>query len=390
MSRSATPGRIPYRTKAFASYVLLGTFALSSGLLFISLFLVYSNARVLADRDFVAYWATGRQFTSFRNPYDPVALSRIEHLVGLEARYSVGVMRNPPWALPLTIPFGFLSLQASGILALLILAASYAASVHILLGISGCREWTTKAVLYLFGPALICLIWGQTSVLVLLGLALFLRFHASRPFLAGVSLWFWMLKPHLLLPAIAVLVAWILVRRSYRIVAGLAVALIASSALTLIVDSHAFSEYLGMIGSSGYEREAIPVLSALLRTLLTPNLMPLQFAPAAAACTWALVYFWRCRRTWNWQSHGILLLPVSLLVAPYAFLNDHVVVIPAIAFTACRARRRWPILTVALACTCLTIVFVLRFSPAPLYWATSFATVIWPAWYGFARRDAKA
>lgn len=385
----STSIKIPSHARTIAAYVLLSAFGLGSGTLLVSLFLVYGNPRVLADRDFVGYWATGRQLTSFRNPYDLVALSSIEHLVGLEGKNAVAAMRNPPWALPLTIPFGFLSLQASGILALLVLAASYAASVHILLGIWGCRDWITKAVLYLFAPALICLIWGQTSVLVLLGLALFLRFHATRPLLAGASLWLCMLKPHLFIPAAVVLVTWILVTRNYRVLAGLAAALLASVAVTLIIDWQAFTEYAQMMSHSGYEQEAIPTLSAFLRTWFTPNLIPLQFAPAAAACVWAFTYFWRRRRDWDWQFHGTFLLPVSLLAAPYAFLNDHVVVIPAFAFAVCRTRRQWPILTLALASTCLVIAFVMRWSPAPLYWVTCLVAPIWLVWHVFATREAK-
>jgi hypothetical protein len=387
MPKSLTPVAVRSRSRAVAAIILLGAFGLASGSLLVGLFLVYTSPRQIADRDFVAYWATGRQLTSFRNPYDLVALSKIEHAVGLEGKYAVAAMRNPPWALPLTLPFGFLSLRASGVLALLILAASYAASVHILLGIWPARDPITKAVFYLFAPALICLIWGQTSVLVLLGLALFLRFHATRPLLAGASLWLCTLKPHLLIPAAFVLVAWILVTRSYRLLAGFAAALLASVAVTLIIDVQAFTEYARMMGSSGYEQEAIPTLSALLRTWLTPDLLPLQFAPAAAACVWAFAYFSSRRHDWVWQVHGTLLLPVSLLVAPYAFLNDHVIVLPALVLVASRTRRQWPILTLALASTCLVIAFVVQRSPALLYWATCLAAPVWLAWYMFATKN---
>ena len=339
MPKPLTPVKVRSHTRAVAVALLLGAFGLASGSLLVGLFSVYTNSRQIADRDFVAYWATGRQLTSFRNPYDLVALSKIEHAVGLENKYSVAAMRNPPWALPLVLPFGFLSLQASGVLAVLILAASYAASVRIPLGIWRGRDPITKVVFYLFVPALICLIWGQTSVLVLLGLALFLRFHETRPLLAGASLWLCTLKPHLLIPAAVVLVAWIMVTRSYRVLAGLAAALFISVALALIIDLQAFTEYARMMGYSGYEQEAIPTLSALLRTWFTPHLIPLQFAPAAAACVWAFAYFWHRRRDWVWQVHGPLLLPVSLAVAPYAFLSDHVVVLPALVFAACRTRR---------------------------------------------------
>ena len=50
---------------------------------------------------------------------------------------------------------------------------------------------------------------------MLLGLVLFLRLHRSSPFLAGVSLWLCLLKPHLFVPFGIVLIVWAIVTRSY-------------------------------------------------------------------------------------------------------------------------------------------------------------------------------
>jgi hypothetical protein len=76
---------------------------------------------------------------------------------------------------------------------------------------------------------------------------LFLRLHRTRPFLAGVSLWLCMIKPHLFLPFGVVPLAWIVVTRSYKVLAGTVVALAASCALVYLVDPTAFSQYLQMI-----------------------------------------------------------------------------------------------------------------------------------------------
>ena len=59
-----------------------------------------------------------------------------------------------------------------------------------------------------FGPALPCLLMGQTSLFPLLGFVVpFLRPHRKRPFLAGVSLWLCMITPYRFLSFGAVLLA---------------------------------------------------------------------------------------------------------------------------------------------------------------------------------------
>jgi len=102
-------------------------------------------------------------------------------------------------------------------------------------------------VLLLYAPALICVLVGQTGLFALLGLVLFLRFHRSQPFLAGVSLWLCALKPHLFLPFAVVLLLWVIVSRSYSVLAGAAIALGASSVVAALVNPSAWSQYARMM-----------------------------------------------------------------------------------------------------------------------------------------------
>ncbi len=372
-----------------AGGVLVSAFGLASAATLVLFLLVHVNRQIGGNRDFVVYWATGVQLVRHHNPYDPVELPAIEHGAGLPDKYSVGYTRNPPWALPLVYPLGFLSLRAATVFASLVLIAALVASVRILLRIYGCRDPIVKAIAYLFAPGLICLVWGQTSLLVLLGLALFLRFNATRPFFAGAALWFCMLKPHLFLPLAIVLLAWMAIARSYRILAGTMAALLASAAVTFLLDPKAWTQYTQMMRYTGYERDPIPAISVLLRTRLAPNFMPLQFALMAIACVWAGAYFWRRRRNWDWTRDVNLLLLVSLVAAPYAYLNDHLVALPAILFAASRARSRSYLAVIAIACVVLEAAFLMNWwSPAPFYWATLLAAPFWLTWYGLATRHA--
>jgi hypothetical protein len=233
-----------------------------------------------------------------------------------------------------------------------------------------------------FTPALLCVMMGQTSLFPLLGYVLFLRLHGSRPFLAGTSLWLCALKPHLFLAFGMVLLAWVLVSKSYKILAGAAMALAASCAATLFIYPAAWTNYMRMMRTAGIENAPIPCLSVALRLWLCPRMIGLSYLPAALGCAWALGYFWTRRHKWDWQQHGPLLLLVSLVTAPYSWIYDEGLAIPALLQGAYRTRAR--MLLVILACASLVIEIELlcgvKIASSFYLWTAP----AWLAWYLFA------
>jgi Glycosyltransferase family 87 len=304
-------------------------------------------------RDFVVYWATGQQLIHHVNPYDVTAMMHIERAAGLSTNSAVGLMRNPPWALPLTLPLGLAGLRPAGLLWTIALMASLLASVHWLWQLYGKpdnkRHWLGAA----FAPAIICLLIGQTSLFVLLGYVLFLRLHRSRPFWAGASLWMCALKPHLFLVIGVVMLAWVLVSKSYKVVAGAASAMAASCLLAWFIDPAAWTQYSEMMRGSGINQEVIPCVSIVLRRWISPNTVGLQYVPALLGCIWALSYFWKRRHTWDWINDSGPVTLVSVMVAPYAWITDQAIAIPALLEGAIRTRSQ--VLLVALAAASIVI-----------------------------------
>ncbi|MGA3161693.1 MAG: glycosyltransferase 87 family protein [Terracidiphilus sp.] len=353
-------------------------FGFTAGML--CLVLLLPNAP--STRDYIIYWATGQQLTHHANPYDPVAATQLERSAGLPANLNPGLMRNPPWALPLVFPLGYLSLRAGWVLWALMLLACLVVSVHLLWILYG-RPRNRRVLLgYSFGPALLCLLFGQTSLFALLGLVLFLRLHRTHPMMAGISLWLCALKPHLFLPFGMVLVAWVLVFRCYKLLAGAAIAMAASCAITLAIDPLAWTQYLQMARSSGIEREYIPCLSFLLRDWLSPHSIWLQYLPAAVGCVWALAYFWPRRHAWDWMKNGSPLMLVSVLVAPYSWIYDQGLVIPALLQGAFLARFRSLLIALAFLSALVEIALFRSLShPTALAFWTYWAAPAWLVWY---------
>jgi hypothetical protein len=337
---------------------------------------------VLGSRDYVVFWATGQQLAHHANPYDPAGLLRLERGAGLSTRYNVMYMRNLPAALPLVYPLGLLGLRAGSILWTVVLLGCLAGSVYILWVMHGRQNNHRHWLGYSFGPALICAIMGQTSLFALLGLVLFLRLHRTRPYLAGASLWLCMLKPHLFLPFGVVLLAWVAVTRSYKLLIGGAVAMAASCALAYRIDPMAWIEYGQMARGSGIGFEFIPCMSVLLRNWISKGTVWLQYAPAALACIWALGYYWTRRAKWDWMSNGSLLMVVGVLAAPYAWIYDACILIPALLQGAYVTRSRNVLIALAfLSALVEAALFGNILKPSAIYLWTLWSAPAWFAWY---------
>jgi len=333
-------------------------------------------------RDFIIFWATGQQLAHHDNPYDREALSRMERAAGLPLEYKVGFMRNFPWTLPLVYPLGFMSPRVAWLLWSPLMLACLAVSVRLLWIMYG-RPRNRRYLLGLsFGPALLCLLYGQTSLFSLLGLVLFLRLHRTRPFLAGISLWLCALKPHLFLPFGVVLLAWVLVSRSYKILAGVAFAMAASCAITFAIDPLAWNQYAKMASASGLERSFVPCLSYLLRVWLSPHAIWLQYLPAALGCAWALGYYWLRRQAWDWTKNGGPLMLVSILTAPYALIYDQGLLLPALLRGAFLTRSRNLLIALAFLSSLVEVALYRSLAhPPALYLWTYWTAPAWLIWY---------
>jgi len=313
------------------------------------------------------------------NPYDPTAMDRLERAAGLAPGYGILYMRNPPWALPLTLPLGLVSMHVGALLWSLILMACLAFSARLIREMHGNPGNRIHWIAFAFAPSLICLLMGQTTMFALLGLVLFLRFHRTWPILAGLALWLCSIKPHLFLPFGIVLLAWVFVSKSYRILAGAGIALTASFALTWLLDPVAWSGYWAMMRASEIERQFIPCLSVAMRLWLRSGAIWIQYLPAVLTCTWAIVHYWRRRSQWNWLQDGNVLMLISLVTAPYCWPYDQAVAMPAILHGAYTTRSRSMLATIALAIIPIMGALMIGIKiTTPFY---LFIAPAWLAWY---------
>jgi F0F1-type ATP synthase assembly protein I len=339
----------------------------------------------VAERDFISYWTAGQQLAHGLNPYDFGAIRELERIAGRPDSQSLLVMRNPPVAFLLAWPLGFFDLKTAFKLWVLILLAGLSLAPWMIWRLNGRPDSRLHLLGYGFAPAIACLKAGQFGIFLLAGVTLFLCFHRSRPFLAGTALLLCAMKPHLFFPFAVVLLLWSVTRNTYRILAGFSIALLASCALSFCLDSHAWSQYSQMMHAGGALDEAVPVLSVFFRFLIDRKAVWLQFLPCAAACVWALWYFWTRRSLWNWMDQGLVLLLVSAMCTPFGWFTDESMLLPAVLIGLDRAAgsRRVFVLFGLICGISLIEVFANVRLTSPFYLWT---TPAWLGWYLFATR----
>ena len=149
-----------------------------------------------------------------------------------------------------------------------------------------------------------------------------------------------------------VLLLWILLSKSYKLLLGVVAALAASCAVLYLIDPTAWIDYARMMRIAGIGGAHVPCLSVALRFWLRPQMAAFTYLPAALGCVWALGYFWWNRHRWDWMKNGSLLLLVSLLTAPYAWIYDDGLTIPSLLHGAYLTRSRMLLAILAFAsCT---------------------------------------
>jgi hypothetical protein len=355
---------------------------LSVGVLILAYTLSHSSG---VDRDFISYWAAGKQLIHHGNPYDGRAILALQRGAG-STESAPFFMRNPPIAFFITIPIALVSARVGVVLWSLAIIAALMLSIRLTWRLNGHPKDSLHLFGYVFPPALACLLAGQIGIFILLGVVLFLTLRERRPFLAGMSLLLCALKPHLFIPFATVVLLWTLYNRTYRILTGAAVAIAGSLALGYFLDPRGWSDYAQMVRTSQLETEFIPTISLLFRLAVHPQWIWLQIVPALIGARWALRYFWSNRAAWDWMDHGMLLLIVSIMVAPYAWFTDEAVLLPAILVSLYRASeaRRSLIPYGCIAGAALIEVFAGAGINTGYYLWT---TPAWLGWYLYATAD---
>jgi hypothetical protein len=350
------------------------------GLFLVPLLVIYYGSDP-TSKDYISYWSAGQLLTHHGDPYSPSSVLAVEKQQGYAPEKPI-IMRNPPWALFLTIPLGYVNARwglipwTAAILACLI---AYFRLMRV-----APRD---RIIVYLFAPVLACLSSGQSSPFLLLGFSLFLRFHQRQPRIGAIGLLLMAIKPHLFLVFGPILLIDCIYRENYRLLSWSAVSLAGATFLGMSFDPHVWPHYLAMLRSSNLNNEFIQTPSYLFRYLVSPSSEWLQFLPSIAALIWGVWFYLRNRDTWDWCKQGMPLMLITVFTSPYAWLTDEIVLLPTIVFALSnphRPRQSENVYILLNVFAMALIVAQVQLSSGAYLWTTA----AWVGWYLYSRHPS--
>lgn len=285
-------------------------------------------------RDFVEYWAAARLLWHGENPYDLARVGELERQAGRTEEPLP--MLNPPFVIPLFLPYGLPPPRIAHILWLLTHLAVLLFVADALYGhYGGPAEYRLVAIGagLLFGPSISSLLIGQISPWLLLGAWAFLALiRQRRDLLAGMVTILLAIKPHLCYLFWIAVLLWTVRTGRWRVIAGGILAGLLLTGVALLFNPNVITHYLESLKTPPQQYES-PVLGTLLRQwqggakgiLAAP--FAWQYVPMLFGLGW-LAGAWPRLQSQSWDDTLPQLLLMSLVTAPYgAWLFDLVLLV---------------------------------------------------------------
>lgn len=291
------------------------------------------DAGQLPLNDFIEYWSSYTSLIEGRNPYDPTDLLEIQRRIGWSGPQPQ-MMWNPPWILPLLLPFACVSYWTGrmlwylfSLLSILLIADWFWRHY------SGSRKWrflSWLAVLF-FVPAGKALYLGQISPLLLVGIWGFIWALSRRlPIAAGAFLLLLGVKPHVLYLFWVILLFWLIRARCWKVFLGGISAYAVSCLIVLLVNPMVFSQYIHSITSpSGPAVWQTPTWGEAL-ILLFPGSLWLQYVPSVIGFVVACILWRKWRHNFAWDRHFPVLTLLCVTSSRFTWTFDWVIFLPVI------------------------------------------------------------
>jgi hypothetical protein len=287
-----------------------------------ALALVLSRSSRGIDRplyDFAEYWAAGRLLARGENPYDPRLVGQLEAAAGRDSEPLL--MWNPPWVLPLVLPFGSLAPRpALWLWTVLSFAIIFGAADVAWREFEGPRDRRGIAwfLAFSFVPVVLTLYLGQIAALPFAGAVLFLRFvNRRQDALAGAATLLLAVKPHLFSLFWIALLLWSMSRQRWRVLAGAVGASLLATLFVLVLDPNVFAQYREMMVDSPPAQYRSPTFGTVIRMFFGEDRFGLQFLALIPGILWFIPQWLRHRADWIWNERLPGLLFASLLTASY-------------------------------------------------------------------------
>jgi hypothetical protein len=315
--------------------ITLGLITVVCGVLFVAALM---TAGALPVQDLAQYWSAAHLVR--HNPYSSQLVAQFERSHGIFVDPPL-VLKNPPWAIPFILPLGIFSYQVA-------FAAWTLFSIVVVVACTGAMwrrlnsgsSMTPLILPLLFGPTIVQLMLGQWTILVFLGVAIFLAAaEARQDWIAGASLVLVLGKPHVALLFLIAVVLWTAQQRRWRIFLSSSVSLLIVSLAVEILNPHIWTQFLGRTTQVVHEAEAYPNLGGML--FVITGVHALALIPQFAGLIWVAFYWRKHQRNWKWWDHGTLVVLCSVVCSYYSYPYDEILALPALLVAFANSNRRF-------------------------------------------------
>jgi hypothetical protein len=333
------------------------------GLLIGATLLVWSgyldrSAGVVRGNDFAGFWAGARAIVEGYDPFRVADWPALAEALGGQ-RPDTPVYGYPGWVAVALVPFGLmplatasalwtfggLAIAAAAVRMLLRMAIPELPIVHTLVGVTLLASQSARTAVIL----------GQWTFILVAALSVAAMLAGRRPVAAGLGAIALLAKPHLFLLAYPALIFHAFrLGRGWLYATALLIGALALIAASLIVLPGWPSMWLSVVpGHRLLDPPQTTTIPALLSGLLGPAGGVLT-AVIGGICLVVAALFRPGSRT----GLGIW-ISLSLIVAPYQWSYDHLLLLPAIVLVASgieAASRRRAVLTASTACSILLVL----------------------------------
>lgn len=284
---------------------------------------------IFAGYDFSYFYGAGKLVQKGENFYNNDLLATEMAAFGWPERpYG---FPYPPWSLPFYYPFSHFSFAEAKFwwfltsCICLILAATCVLRSQVFHDLikDPLQRATILFASLLFFPSFKLLVYGQTTFLIAIALGGFVLFKEKKQsLLAGAAFSLAMLKPHLLAPCIAAQLIQAMKSRDFTFLFGFGSTFLFICLLAELLSPNIFQHYSEYIGGYATQSRSLPFPTLGYFLSFQGTLPWVSVALTFMGITVAVIF--SVQRQISLRSLVLHFIPISLLVAPYSWTHDFI------------------------------------------------------------------
>jgi hypothetical protein len=281
--------------------------------------------------DFQGYWSAAYLLSQSEDFTDDASLLALQRSITRPDQRYVIKTWNPPWLLAWLLPLTLMPFDTAVTVWLIfntLLLGGSAALITWHYAAQATARWKLALPLLaglMFPSGIVALLFGQVNVLVLAGLVGYLVLAARRRDLeAGMALALTLAKPHVVYLTATLVILTAVRQRRWRIIGGLAIILLISTAAVFFLRPTFLTEYWTSVGEGRLLDWQAASLPAYLQYSLGWPWIRYTFVVALPlAVGW---WFWR-GRSWSMDLMVDLSIMASVITMPFGWSYDFVVLL---------------------------------------------------------------